>query len=159
MPDHTLYIIQIVLQALSSFAIAGGLVYTAVQFRYVRQTQHMANVAKLIEMQMRLRELRVQDPSLADVDTHDVEGINSPQEIREYFLNLMQLSVFELVWYAHQQGQVQDDYYASWVTRMRKVAEEESFRRMVNRPSTKILHDKFERYVRDMVREVEASRR
>jgi hypothetical protein len=155
MPDHTLYIIQIVLQALSSFAIAGGLIFTAVQFRHVRQTQHMANVAKLIEMQMRLRELRIHDPSLADVDRHDVEGLNSPQEVREYFLNLMQLSVFELVWYAHRHGHVQDDYYNSWEKRMRKVAEEESFRRMVNRPSTKILHDDFERYIRQMVRETE----
>jgi hypothetical protein len=150
MPQH-LYIVQIVLQALSSFAIAGGLIFTALQFRHVRRTQHVANFAKLVEMQMRLREMRVHDPSLADVDRHDVEGLNSPQEIREYFLNLMQLSVFEIVWYSHKHGQIPDDYYNSWLTRMKKLTEEDSFRRMVNRPAMKILHDEFEEYMRKLV--------
>lgn len=150
MPPH-LYIVQIILQALSSFAIAGGLIFTALQFRHVRRTQHVANFAKLVEMQMRLREMRVNDPSLADVDRHDVEGLNSPQEIREYFLNLMQLSVFEIVWYSHKHGQIPDDYYNSWLTRMKKLTEEDSFRRMVNRPAMKILHDEFEEYMRKLV--------
>lgn len=150
MPQH-LYIVQIILQALSSFAIAGGLIFTALQFRHVRRTQHVANFAKLVEMQMRLREMRVNDPSLADVDRHDVEGLNSPQEIREYFLNLMQLSVFEIVWYSHKHGQIPDDYYNSWLTRMKKLTEEDSFRRMVNRPAMKILHDEFEEYMRKLV--------
>lgn len=150
MPQH-LYIVQIVLQALSSFAIAGGLIFTALQFRHVRRTQHVANFAKLVEMQMRLREMRVNDPSLADVDRHDVEGLNSPQEIREYFLNLMQLSVFEIVWYSHKHGQIPDDYYNSWLTRMKKLTEEDSFRRMVNRPAMKILHDEFEEYIKKLV--------
>jgi hypothetical protein len=146
MPEH-LYIVQIVIQAVTSLGIAGGLIYTALQFREVRRTQHVANFAKLVELQMHLRELRIQDPSLADVDRHDVEGLSSPQEIREYFLNLMQLSVFEIVWFAHKHRQLPDDYYQSWLTRMRRLADEESFRRMVNRPAMKILHDEFERFV------------
>ena len=147
---QSLYIVQIVLQALSSFAIAGGLIFTALQFRHVRKTQHVANFAKLVEMQMHLRELRIQDPSLADVDRHDVEGLRSPQEIREYFLNLMQLSVFEIVWFSHKHGQIPEDYYRSWVNRMRALSREGSFQYMLRRPAMKILHDEFERYVADL---------
>src|SRR5438477_11082659 len=98
--------LQLLFQALSSLAIAGGLVYTAVQFRKQRQAQHFANFAKLVEMQMHLREMRVSDPALADVYRGDVafaERFATPQErqraVREYFFNLMQLSVFEIVWF------------------------------------------------------------
>src|SRR3954471_10419159 len=94
--------IQLLLQALSSFAIAGGLVYTALQFGKQRQAQHFANFAKLVEMQMHLREMRVTDPSLAGVyrgDVAFVDALPTPEArevaVREYFFNLMQLSVFE----------------------------------------------------------------
>ena len=150
MPPTNLYIVQIILQAVSAFAIAGGLIFTALQFRQVRRTQHVANFAKLVELQMHLRELRIQDPSLADVDRHDVEGLRSPQEVREYFLNLMQLSVFEIVWFSHKHGQLPDDYFESWVNRMKSLAQEDSFQAMLRRPAMKILHDDFERYIGEL---------
>src|SRR5213075_74381 len=61
----TLQIVQIILQALSSFAIAGGLIFTAVQFRQARKAQLVANFSKLVELQYELRQIRVQHPSLA----------------------------------------------------------------------------------------------
>ena len=151
MPPTNLYIIQIILQAVSSFAIAGGLIFAALQFRQVRQTQHVANFAKLVELQMHLREMRVHDPTLADVDPHDVEGLTSPQEVREYFLNLMQLSVFEIVWFSRKHGQLPEDYFESWVNRMKSLAAGSSFQKMLSRPTTKILHDDFERYIKALV--------
>lgn len=142
------------LQSLSSLAIAGGLIFTALQFRYARQAQHVANFAKMVELQMHLREMRVTDPSLAAVYKHDLRGLSSDRDIREHFMNLMQLSVFEIVWFAHKHGQLPRDYFESWVKRMRDIASEESFRRMIASPSMKILHDDFERYIHAMVREV-----
>jgi hypothetical protein len=146
-----LQIVQITLQALSSFAIAGGLFYTAVQFRSARKAQLVANFSKLVELQYRLREMRVQDPSLASVHKQDVEGLHSDREIQEHFLNLMQLSLFEIAWYAHREGQLPEDYYESWVNRMREITQEESFRRMIRSPAMKIMHDDFERYVKRLV--------
>ncbi len=79
------------------------------------------------------------------------------EEIRFHFMNLMQLSVFEIVWYAHKQGQLADDYYESWVRRMRDIEGEESFRRMFLSAAPKILHDQFEQFIASMVpREVAA---
>lgn len=144
----SLYILQITLQALSSIALAGGLIYTAVQFRHARKAQDVANFAKLVELQMHLREMRVHDPALARVYPSDVAGLASDAEIREYFFNLMQLSVFEIAWYAHKQGQLSDDYYESWVKRMRDIEAEDSFRRMFSSPAMKILHDEFQEFVR-----------
>jgi len=103
MPPN-LQILQITLQALSSFAIAGGLIFTAVQFRQARKAQLVANFSKLVELQYQLRQIRVQFPSLASVHQHDVENLHSEREIQEYFLNLMQLSLFEIAWYAHKHG-------------------------------------------------------
>jgi hypothetical protein len=151
MPQH-LYVVQIILQALSSFAIAGGLIFAAVQFLYARKAQEVANFSKLVELQMHLREMRVTDPALAYVYTHDVEGMQSDQDIRYHFMNLMQLSVFEIVWYAHRQGQLSDDYYESWVSRMREVEGEESFRRMFYSKAPKILHDDFYAFVASMIK-------
>src|SRR5829696_2687449 len=91
-PD--LQILQITLQALSAFAIAGGLLYTAIQFRQARQAQEVANFSKLVELQYELRKLRVMHPELAGVHKLDVEHLHSEREIQEYFLNLMQLSLF-----------------------------------------------------------------
>jgi hypothetical protein len=143
----TVQIVQVTLQALSSFAIAGGLIYAAVQFRQARKAQHVANFAKLVELQMQLRKMRVDDPSLAHVYKHDVAPLASDREIREYFMNLMQLSLFEIAWYSHKMGQLSDDYFDSWVTRMRSIGEEESFRKMLGTTSMKILHDDFQTYV------------
>ncbi len=38
---------------------------------------------------MHLREMRVSDPSLAEVYRHDVEFAETNREVREYFFNLM----------------------------------------------------------------------
>ena len=152
-----LQILQITLQALSAFAIAGGLLYTAIQFRAAKKAQEVANFSKLVELQYELRKLRVTNPELAGVHKLDVEHLHSPREIQEYFLNLMQLSLFEIAWYAHKHGQLPDDYFHSWASRMWEVAQEESFRRMIENPAMKIMHDEFDRYVRRLIAAPSAS--
>ena len=95
-----LQILQLALQALSAFAIAGGFLYTAFQFRQARKAQMVGNFAKLVELQYELRKLRVEHPSLAAVNKLDVEHLRSDREIQEYFLNLpvgMQMFDVELV--------------------------------------------------------------
>jgi hypothetical protein len=149
--SSTLQIVQITLQALSSFAIAGGLIFTAIQFRHARKAQLVSNFSKLIELQSQLRYLRVENPSLASVSPADVEHLKSDREIQEYFLNLIQLSIFEIAWYAHAQGQISPDYFHSWTTRMWEVAQEKSFRSMIDNPSMKIMHDEFDAYLRRLI--------
>ena len=146
-----LQIVQITLQALSAFAIAGGLLYTAIQFRQARKAQMVANFSKLVELQYELRKLRVLHPALAAVHKTDVEHLHSEREIQEYFLNLMQLSLFEIAWYAHEQGQLPDDYFHSWAKRMWQIGREDSFRRMIENPAMKIMHDQFETYLRKLL--------
>jgi hypothetical protein len=147
----TLQIVQITLQALSSFAIAGGLIFTAVQFSQARKAQLVANFSKLVELQYQLRQLRVLQPALASVHEQDVQHLHSEREIQDYFLNLMQLSLFEIAWYAHKHGQLPDDYFQSWTSRMWQVAQEQSFRRMIGNPSMKIMHDEFDVFVRHLI--------
>lgn len=147
----TLQELQLAFQALSSIAIAGGLIYTALQFKKQREAQHFANFAKLVEAQMHLREMRVSDPSLANVYRHDVEFAKDSTEVREYFFNLMQLSVFEIVWFGYHHGQIPEDYFRSWERRMRDIACEPSFRMMWNTPSMKIMHDAFQAYMTHLV--------
>jgi hypothetical protein len=147
----TLQIVQITLQALSSFAIAGGLIFAAIQFRHARKAQLVANFSKLVELQYQLRQIRVQSPALASVHKHDVANLHSEREIQEYFLNLMQLSLFEIAWYAHQHGQLPPDYFHSWAKRMWQIGQEESFRSMIQNPSMKIMHDEFDTYVRRLL--------
>jgi len=147
----TLQIVQITLQALSSFAIAGGLIFTAIQFGHARKAQLVANFSKLVELQYELRQIRVQYPALASVHEHDVENLHSDRDIQEYFLNLMQLSLFEIAWYAHKHDQLPDDYLHSWTSRMWQVAQEQSFRRMIDNPSMKIMHDEFDTFVRKLI--------
>lgn len=148
----TLQELQVTFQALSSLAIAGGFIFTAMQFRSYRKAQHVANFAKLVEMQMHLREMRVGDPSLAEVYRHDVADMTSQREIRQHFFNLMQLSVFEIVWFGHKSGQIPDDYFRSWEKRMREIASEQSFRAMMAISRMKILHDEFHEYMIELVR-------
>jgi hypothetical protein len=148
----TLQELQVTFQALSSLAIAGGFIFTAMQFRSYRKAQHVANFAKLVEMQMHLREMRVHDPKLAEVYRHDIESTHSEKEVREYFFNLMQLSVFEIVWFAHRHGQLPDDYFRSWEERMLDIASEASFQRMMAAPSMKIMHDEFQGYMLGVLR-------
>jgi hypothetical protein len=153
--------LQLLFQALSSLAIAGGLIYTAIQFRKQGQAQHFANFAKLVEMQMHLREMRVTDPSLALVYRGDVafaKDLPTAQEreraVREYFFNLMQLSVFEIVWFGWIHGQVPNDYFRSWEIRMHDVVAEKSFREMWNSPSMKFMHDEFYDFMKQMIARV-----
>ncbi len=148
----TIQLLQVTLQALSAFAIAGGLLYTAIQFREARKSQGVANFAKLVEMQYQLRRMRVDNPSLASVHHLDVAHLRSDREIQEYFLNLMQLSLFEIAWYAHRQGQLPRDYFQSWEKRMLQLTREESFRKMLESPAMKILHDDFDTYLRTLLR-------
>ena len=152
MTSFQLEVLRITLQALSSFAIAGGLIYTAVQFRQARQAQVVANFSKLVELQFELRKMRVLNPELASVHRTDVEQLHSEREVQEYFLNLMQLSLFEIAWFAHEQGQLPEDYFESWVKRMQQIAEEESFRKMIENPAMKIMHDEFDMYLRRLLK-------
>ena len=147
----TLQIVQITLQALSSLAIAGGLIFTAFQFRQARKAQLVANFSKLVELQYQLRKMRVENPSLASVNPSDVQNLHTDKEIQEYFLNLMQLSLFEIAWYAHKLGQLPRDYFHSWTSRMWEVAREPSFRGMIDNPSMKIMHDEFDLFVRRLI--------
>ena len=146
-----LQILQITLQALSAFAIAGGLLYTAFQFRQARKAQAVANFANLVELQYQLRKIRVEKPELASVHQLDVAHLSSEREVQEYFLNLMQLSLFEIAWYAHTQGQLPDDYFRSWEKRMAQLTREASFRKMLESPAMKIMHDDFEAYIRSLL--------
>ena len=152
MSPADLQILQVTLQALSAFAIAGGVLYTAFQFREGRKAQAVANFAKLVELQYQLRRMRVEHPSLASVHKHDVEHLHSDREIQEYFLSLMQLSLFEIAWYAHRQDQLPDDYFRSWEKRLWQLGKEDSFRRMLDNPAMKIMHDDFATYVHALVR-------
>jgi len=149
--------VQITLQALSSLAIAGGFLYTAFQFREARKAQAVTNFAKLVELQYQLRKIRVDQPSLASVHKHDVVHLHSDREIQAYYLSLMQLSLFELAWYAHKEGQLPDDYFQSWEKRMVELGDEEAFRTMLANPSMKIMHDDFEAYVRRLLKQSHAS--
>ena len=153
--------LQLIFQALSSTAITAGLIYTALQFRKQREAQHFANFSKLVEMQMHLREMRVSDPSLANVYRGDVDfaaGLPTPEArqraVREYFFNLMQLSVFEIVWFGWNRGQIPEDYFRSWEIRMHDVVAERSFREMWNSPSMKFMHDEFYDFMKSMIAKV-----
>ena len=149
--SRTLQIVQIVLQALTSFAIAGGFIYSAFQFRQARKAQLVANFSKLVELQSQLRYQRVDHPSLASVSPGDVQNLHSDREIQEYFLNLIQLSLFEIAWYAHDHRQLSDDYFNSWANRMWEIGQEQSFRSMIDNPAMKIMHDEFDAYVRRLI--------
>jgi len=156
MEATTLQIVQVTLQALAAFAIAGGLFFTAVQFRAARKAQAVANFAKIVELQFQLRKMRVENPSLAAVSKLDVQHMRSDRDIQEHFLQLMQLSLFEIAWYAHRQGQLPKDYFRSWSKRMRQLGEEESFRRMLEAPSVKIMHDDFDAFFRRLLQDPRA---
>ena len=151
MNANQLELLRITLQALSAFAIAGGLIFTAIQFRQARQAQVVANFSKLVELQYQLRKIRVDNPGLASVHQHDVQDLHSDREIQEYFLNLMQLSLFEIAWYAHRERQLPEDYFHSWAKRMWQVGQEKSFRRMIENPAMKIMHDDFDTYLRQLL--------
>lgn len=153
MSPTTLQLVATFLQGVAAFSIAGGLIWSAFQFRHLRRASHVANFQKLVHMQLELRRMRVEDPTLAAVYQDDIRNTATPEEVRQYFFNLMQLSLFEIAWYAHRHGQLADDYWASWCRRMRIIFAEKSFRAMMLSPGMKILHDDFEALVRKMMAE------
>jgi len=148
----TLLEVQVLLQAISTLAITGGLIFTGIQLWAYRKSQYVANFSKLVEMQMQLRKMRVENPRLASVHAHDIEGLNSDEDIQHYFLNLMQMSIFEIVWFSHRNGQLPDDYYQSWVNRMKQINREDSFHKAMKKGSMKIFHDEFQKYMEDLTR-------
>lgn len=146
-----LLVIQVIFQSIAATAVTVGVIYASRQFRHWRSTAHVANFTKLVELQMQLRRMRVENPSLAEVYRHDVRHLESERDIREYFFNLMQLSVFEIVWFSYRSGQLPEDYFQSWERRMLDIATEPSFRAMMGNTSMKILHDDFQTYVLGLV--------
>lgn len=147
--------VQLTLQAITSLSIAAGFFFAAYQFLNLRRAQRVANFTRLVELQMDLRKMRIKEPDLANVYQDDVRELRTPDHVRKYFFNLVQLSVFEIAWYAHEHGQVSDEYYESWKKRMRVIAAEKSFQEMMHNPAMKILHDDFEVFMRGLMEEVE----
>ena len=147
MSDATL---QIVLQIVSTLAVAGSMVYAALQFRGWRAAQHVANFAKIVELQLELRKMRVDDPSLATVDPAAAPA-GSAEEIRGFYYNLMQLSLFEIAWFSHEHGQLEDGYFNSWVAMISEMAKRPSFRSMWDSNTTKIMDERFRQYVDNLV--------
>lgn len=149
--------LQLIFQGVTSLSIAAGFVFAAYQFINLRHAQRVANFTRLVELQMQLRKMRVEDPALAAVYRDDVKDLRTPEEVRGYFFNLLQLSVFEIAWYARDQKQLSKEYFASWERRMRIIAAEKSFQDMMANPAMKILHDEFEAYIRALVADVRRS--
>lgn len=157
MEADTLEIVKVTLQAVTSICIAGSFIYGAVQFRNYKRAQHVGNFIQLVKMQMDLRRMRVEHPDLARVFRNDVKDLPTDKEIREYFFVLMQLSVFEIAWYSHKHGQLTDDYFRSWQTRMNEIESEPSFQKMFHNPAMKILHDDFQAYIEKNLKDLQAN--
>jgi hypothetical protein len=139
--------VQLMVQAVSALAVAGGLIYAALQFRWWRTAQYVTNFTELVTLQLELRKMVVDDPTLASPGLGVPAGTR-PEDIRSEFYNLMQLSLFEIAWFSHLKGQLTDDYFNSWVTNMAEVAQRSSFRAMWSSNRTKIMHDGFRQYMK-----------
>jgi len=137
---------QLIVQVLTSLAVAGGLIYAALQFRGWRTAQYVTNFSELIKLQLQLRKMVVDDPTLA-IPVLGVPAGTRPEDIRSNYYCLMQLSLFEIAWFTHLKGQLTDDYFNSWVTNMAEVAQRPAFRVMWSSNRTKIMHDGFRRYM------------
>ena len=142
--------LQVMLQAVSALAVAGGLVYAALQFRGWRTAQYVANFTTLVELQLQLRKMVVEEPTLAILGA-GMSPETAPDEIRGNFYNLMQVSLFEIAWFSHQHGQLPHDYFASWVASMAVVAQRPAFRTMWQSDRTKILHAGFRQYLNTLL--------
>lgn len=139
-------LLHAMLIAIPLLMAAGGLVYAAMQFRGWKASQYVANFTKLVELQLQLRKMVVDDPTLAP--TGATKAARSPaEEMRSYYYALMQMSVFEIAWFAHEQGQLTDDYFASWQAYMAAMAKYPAFRAMWQTDRATILHDGFREYV------------
>jgi len=107
MSDSTFHLF---VQTVSLLGVAGGLIYTGMQLRNWRNAQYVTNFTKLVELQMQLRKMVVDDPTLASVALGP--GIEIPSDdIRGDFYNLMQVSLFEIAWFSHRHGQLTEDYF------------------------------------------------
>jgi hypothetical protein len=106
----------------------------------------VANFTKLIELQLQIRKMIIDDPALGP------EGVPK-EEMRAYYYNLIQLSVFEIAWNSHRHGQLADDYFASWKVSMASIAKRPAFRAMWQSDQTKILHDDFRKYMETLMQE------
>jgi hypothetical protein len=144
---------RVTLQALSALAFAGSFVYAALQFRGWRTAQHVANFTKLVELQLQLRSMNVSDPTLAALDG-SAFAAGTPEEVRGYFYNLMQLSLFEIAWFSHKHGQLEEGYFQSWVASMASIVKRPSFSSMWRNDRTKILDDRFRLYVDTLIEDV-----
>ncbi len=141
---------QTILEAISALAVTGSFVYTALQLRGWRNAQYVANFTKLVELQLELRRMRVDDPQLALADP-DAVPAGTQEEVRAYFYELMQLSLFEIAWFSHEHGQLTDDYFRSWVNSVTAMATRRSFQSMWRSNATKIMHDRFRDYMEVLV--------
>jgi len=56
---------KVEIQAISALAVAGGLIYAALQFRGWRTTQYVTNFTELVKLQLELRKMVVDDAALA----------------------------------------------------------------------------------------------
>ena len=133
-------------QTVSLLGVAVGLIYTGVQLRNWRNAQYVTNFTKLVELQMQLRKMVVDDPSLAAAALGP--GIDVPaDDIRGDYYNLMQVSLFEIAWFNHRHGQLTEDYFKTWSAYMMTVAQRPAFRAMWKIDRTKILHNRFRDYM------------
>jgi hypothetical protein len=132
-------------QATSILALTGGLIYAALQFRGWRTAQYVTNFTELVKLQLELRKMVVDDPTLA-IPGLGVPPGTRPEDIRSDFYNLMQLSLFEIAWCSHSKG-LTDNYFNSWVTNMAEVAQRPAFHAMWQSNRTKIMHDGFRQYM------------
>jgi len=148
--------IQMILQAVSTAALTGGLAYGALQLRAWRTTQYVANFTKLVELQLELRKMVVDDPTLAPVGLALSTG--DPEDTRGFFYNLMQLSVFEIAWFSREEGQLPADYFASWADQISEISTRPAFQAMWRSDQTKILHDGFRQYMERMMTHRSASK-
>ena len=143
---------EIAVQAVSTLGVAGGLAYAGLQLRGWRDAQYVANFTKLVELQLQLRKMLVDDPTLA------LQGLGMPpdtppKDIRADYYNLMQLSLFEIAWFTHLHSQLTDDYFNSWVDSMAEVVQRPAFREMWRREQLKIMHSGFRDYMNKVMKE------
>jgi hypothetical protein len=137
-------ILHEIVQAIPVLAAATGMLYAALQFRGWRSSQYVENFTKLIELQLQIRKMVMDDPALGP------EGVPTA-EMRAYYYNLIQLSLFEIAWFSHKYGQLTDDYFASWEVSMASIAKRPAFRAMWQSDRTKILHDGFRKYMETLM--------
>jgi hypothetical protein len=142
---------QFVVQFISTLGVAGGVVYAGKQLRGWRDSQYIANFTKLVQLQLEMRKMAVDDPTLA-FQSHGAPAA-TPRDIREDYYNLMQLRLFEIAWFTHLHGQLTDDYFNSWVAGMAEVIQRPAFKTMWDKERLKIQHSGFRDYMNEMMKQ------